>query len=657
VPRRRWQALLPALLLASAALVAYWPALHGDFLWDDDTLVTASDLVKADDGLRRMWFTTEPLDYWPVTNTSFWIEWRLWGMRSSGYHVTNLLLHVCSGILIWAILQRLSVPGALFAAFLFVLHPVNVESVAWIAQRKNTLSMVFFLLSILWYVKQIDRPLLGMWYWLSLAAFVVAMLSKGSVVILPLVLLLLAWWQHGRIARADLFRVAPFFAFALLLTAVNIWFQLHLTTGPIRDVTALQRLLGASAVVWFYLSKALVPVRLIFIYPQWDVRADDLRWWLLLAAAVAATAVLVAFRARPIARALLGAWLFFAIALVPVMGFADVYYMTYSLVADHYQYIAIVGVCAVAAAGLTVLVKGARARAALSGAVLLLFGIATWRQCEQYVNAETLYRATLDGNPTCWLAHNLLGVQLVEHSPEEAVSHFRDAARLKPDNVEALNNLCLASRRVGRLDDTVRACTEALRLNPTLAMARSTLDEALAFRAQVDPARVAAAKGALAQHPDQVDLHIELADALLDAGRPDEALAEYRSVLKANPDAPAVQNGLGMALADLGRADEAEPHFREAIRLAPRLPEPHRHLADLLQERGALQDAVAEYLDALKYDPRSAEAHNNLGVVFGRIGKLDEAIAHFKAALAIQPDDADARANLARTLARAGKSP
>ena len=201
-------------------------------MWDDDTLVTDSTLVKAPDGLYRMWFTTEPLDYWPLTNTSFWLEWRLWGMRSTGYHATNLLLHVASGLLVWAILRRLSIRGGLLAAALFVLHPVNVESVAWIAQRKNTLSMVFFLLSILWYLrvdpepegalptaassKQKSRgrraappplePGINRWYWLSLAMFVLAMLSKGSVAILPGVLLLIAWWRRGAISKADVCR-------------------------------------------------------------------------------------------------------------------------------------------------------------------------------------------------------------------------------------------------------------------------------------------------------------------------------------------------------------------------------------------------------------------------------------------------------------------
>jgi protein O-mannosyl-transferase len=491
-----------AAVLVAAAVLAYWPALSGGFVWDDDTLLTESALVKAADGLHRIWFTTEPLDYWPLTNTSFWLEWRLWGMHAAGYHVTNLLLHVGSALLLWAILRRLAIPGAFLAALLFVVHPVNVESVAWIAQRKNTLSMVFFLLSILWFVRsELDSPPVARqtqpsagrsrsraatrrasasspenssklrssregaggpgraWYWLSLGAFVLAMLSKGSVAILPGILLLLIWWRRGIVTRANVMRTAPFFAVAAVLTVVNIWFQGHLATGPIRHASLVERTLGAAAIVWFYLYKAVLPIRLLFVYPQWHVQATLVRWWFPLAAAVAVSAVLLRKRHDSTARALLFAWVFFCLALFPVMGFTDVYYMTYSMVADHYEYIAIVGVVTAAAAGLSQLAELARepnraddnvpgatianagkkaglrhaAGAPLwSGALVVLLGTATWRQSHEYVNAETLYRETLKGNPSTWLMHNLLGLELLDSSMNDAAAHFREAARLAP---------------------------------------------------------------------------------------------------------------------------------------------------------------------------------------------------------------------------------
>ena len=249
----RKQILWGAALLTLITAVAYTPSVRGDFLLDDNKLVTDNDLVKASDGLYRFWCTTDPADYWPLTNSSFWFNWRLWGVNPTGYHVINLLLHLAAAVLIWGILRKLAIPGAFLAALLFAVHPVNVESVAWISQRKNTLAMLFFLLSILWYLPTIkqrtadDEPQTGLWYCLSLLAFLLAMLSKGSVAILPFVLLLLVWWQRRRITMPDLLRTAPFFLAAILLGAVNVWFQTHSFTDAIRSVTFSQRLAGAAA--------------------------------------------------------------------------------------------------------------------------------------------------------------------------------------------------------------------------------------------------------------------------------------------------------------------------------------------------------------------------------------------------------------------------
>ena len=345
--------LLGCALLASVACLVYWPALTGGFLWDDNILLTGSPLVKAADGLYRMWFTTEPMDYWPVTNSSFWIEWRLWGMNPVGYHATNLILHIANATVAWAILRQLRIPGAFVAALIFVVHPVNVESVAWIAQRKNTLSMLFFLLSIRWYLRYDDGPPAPgrtRWYGLSLLAFALAMLSKGSVVVLPAILLLFAWWQRGVITRSDAVRTVPFFLFGAALTLVNMWVQSYGAPEVVREATLVERALGAGAVVWFYLWKAVVPVHLAFVYPQWTIEVSDIRWWIPLLAASVVTGLLLWTRNTAWGRPALFAWAFYGLALAPVMGFVDVYFMKYSLVADHYQYIAVLSVCACAGA-------------------------------------------------------------------------------------------------------------------------------------------------------------------------------------------------------------------------------------------------------------------------------------------------------------------
>ncbi|MGD0384345.1 MAG: hypothetical protein ABSA77_12550, partial [Thermoguttaceae bacterium] len=445
-------------LIIIATFIAYLPSISGGFVLDDDALLTANKLVKASDGPYRFWCTIDAPDYWPATNSTFWIEWRLWGMNSTGYRVTNLILHIAEVLLIWLILRKLSIPGAFLAAMIFAVHPVNVESVAWIASRKNMMAMLFFLLSILWYLKadmptvnvgmaparshggpwergnmEIPSPLATvhcplstvhcpLFYWLSLAAFVLAMLSKGSVAMLPLLLLEIVWWQRpmGTVrfcwSRRDLLRIAPFFAVAAALAGVNVWFQTHGTEVIIRSAGFTERLLGAGGTVWFYLYKAVVPLDLAFVYRQWRIEIGNPLWWLPLLAALAVTAALWRYRTSW-SRGILFAWGFFCMSLVPVMGFTDVGFMKHSLVADHYQHIAIIGVVALVAAGFGLWrgrVQGGL-RSALTVVAIAAAGACaflTWRQSGLYRDAETLYRFALEKNPDCWMIQNNMGKRL-----------------------------------------------------------------------------------------------------------------------------------------------------------------------------------------------------------------------------------------------------
>jgi len=336
---------LALLVLVTAVAVAYWPSLHGDFIWDDDALITRNAAIQSPDGLYKIWFTRETLDYWPVTNTSFWLEWRAWHTHTLGYRIVNVVLHTINAILIWLILRNLGIPGAYLAALLFAVHPVNVESVAWIAQRKNTLSMCLFLLSILSYMRGTRT-----WYVVSVGFFLLAMLAKGSVVILPAVLLLIVWWTHRRIALRDVVLMLPFLAIGAVLTWVNVWFQTRGGQEVIRNATVVERIAAAGAIVWFYLYKAILPVQLAFVYPRWNVNPSNVLWWLPFIALVVVSVALFRWRHHAAGRAMLFAWAFYCVALVPVLGFVDVYFMKYSLVADHYQYVAIVGVISPVAA-------------------------------------------------------------------------------------------------------------------------------------------------------------------------------------------------------------------------------------------------------------------------------------------------------------------
>jgi tetratricopeptide (TPR) repeat protein len=548
-----------AVVLAVVTVVAYVPSLHGGFILDDDILLTANRLVKAPDGLYRMWLTTDPIDYWPVFNSVFWLQWRLWGMWSTGYHVTNLLLHIGAAFLMWAILRRLSIPGAFLAALLFAVHPVNVESVAWIAQCKSVLALVFYLLSILlylWAESGAPRCRGGRWYWWSLVAFVLGMLSKGSVAILPLVLLGVIGWLRP-LSRGDLVRTAPFFLVAVVLVLVNVWFQKHGTPTQFRAAGATERLLGAAAAVWFYLSKALLPIDLTFIYPRWHIQVTEVTWWLPLLAAMAVTAVLWWCRSSW-GRPLLFAWGYFGVALVPVLGFTDVAFMEHSLVADHYQHVALIGVLAPVAAGWATWQRRAGGRLPLAAAVAAVgvLALLTWRQSGLYTDAMTLYQATLRENPDSWLAHGNLGGVLSEAGRlPEAIAHYQQALRLHPDFPDAHNNLCSALRDSGQLAQAIQHCREALRLRPNFP-----------------------------------ESHNNLGNALRDSGQLAEAIEEYRQALQLRPDYPAAHNNLGTALAQAGRLQEGIAHLQQAVRLQPDYADAQYNLRVAL----ALQQQAAE---------------------------------------------------------------
>jgi tetratricopeptide (TPR) repeat protein len=600
--------------LAVLAFIAYAPALRGGFVFDDDSLLTNNALIKAPDGLYRFWFTSDPVDYWPMTMTSFWVEWRIWGLDPTGYHVTNLLLHIGSALILWAILKRLRVPGAYWAALLFAVHPVNVQSVAWISQRKNTLSMLLFLASIYCFLRTKWAEEVGsrgprdrVWrsdpaYWLSLLAFILAMLSKGSVAILPLVLLGLLAWRR-RLELADFFRAAPFFAIAGVLTLVNVQWQTHGVSGPIRTAGALERLLEAGATIWFYLYKALLPVHLVFFYPLWHIQTDDLRWWLPLLAAIgltlflwrkthrrpplpvipsaarnpAATANEIPRCARnDIWRSSLFAWGYFCVALLPVMGFADIYFMKYSLVADHYEYLAIIGVLAWAAAagwgagG----AKFGQVKLISSAALVALLTVMTWRQAHLFHDPETLYRVTLQENPQSWPAENNLGILDINASrPVPAFAHFAQALQLNPDFAEAHYNL-------GRL----------LKLMPNGAV-----------RAFPHFAR------AVQLSPLYADAHFWLAVCLDDLSRPNEALTQYDQAIRLHTgNLGDAETNLAVDLAKAGRLAEALPHFEEAVRLKPAVGMNQFMLAEALGQLGRTGEAEAHYEAAVRLDPRLA---------------------------------------------------
>jgi protein O-mannosyl-transferase len=641
------------LFLVAITTAAYLPMWHAGFIWDDDLLLTANPLIKAHDGWYQFWFTHETPDYFPLTSTVFWIEWRLWGMNAVGYHICNVLLHAANVVLVWRLLARLNLPGAKLAAAIFALHPVNVASVAWIAELKNTLSLLFFALSLLCYL-QFDDSRRGRWYALSLAAFLFALWSKIEAAPLPIVLLMLVWWRRGRVAWKDLARSVPFFAAALVLGLVSVWFQEHNAIGQVavRADSFWSRLAGAGWAVWFYFGKTLLPVKLIPIYPRWKI--DPTNWLSYAPGLLLAAMFLLLWRYRSLwGKAALFGLGYAVLLLLPVLGFVNIYFFRYSLVADHWQYFAIIGPIALAAAALTLAARFLERRAALlphllGGALLVVLGILTWRQASVYQTSETLWRTTVDGNPACWVAHNNLGTALLgKGQVTDAVAQFQRALAIKPDYSDAYDNLGKAMLQEGKLADAIAHFQQALAVQPENAVAHYNLGVARFQEGRLNEA-IREYQAAVAIQPTLAEAQYNLGNALIQKGDLDGAIAHYQAALRIQPDYFDARNNLGAAFFEKGEVPQAVAQYQVAVKLKPDDADAHDNFAYILIQSGNAKAAIAQCRAALKLRPDYANARKNLAAALVQTGQTDEAIAQYQKALAIQPGLVEAQTGLAR---------
>jgi tetratricopeptide (TPR) repeat protein len=601
--------------LVFATLIAYSPALDGTRLWDDASHIT-SPALQSVQGLWAIWSKLGATQqYYPLLHTAFWLEHHLWGDAVLGYHLTNVVQHLVSAFLVVLIVRRLSLPGAWLAGFLFALHPVCVESVAWISEQKNTLSAVFYLGSALAYLS-FDRTRQWRRYYLALGLFVLALLSKTVTATLPAALLLVLWWQRGRIGwRKDVLPLVPWTALGVASGFLTAWVEREGigAKGSAFTLSVLERCLLAGRVIWFYLWKLVWPADLVFIYPKWKV--DSAVWWqwLFPLAALGLLAGLCWLARRR--RGPLAGFLFFAGTLFPALGFFNVWPFVYSYVADHFQYLASLGVIVPFASVLAQAPKRVpagilRRTPVLSVLLVTALGVLSWRQSGMYRDAETLYRETLARNPACWMAHTNLGIVLapVPGRLPEAIAEFEAAARLKPDDADAHYNLGFALLSVPeRSSEGVSHLEAAIRLKPRMALAHYALGVAFSD----DPSRVP------------------------------EAVRHLESAVQLNPGVAEAHYALGNALLQLpDRTSDAIAQYQAALRIRPDYAEAHLNLGSVLAETpGRVLDSVKEFEAALRIRPDYLGAHLNLGKVLSDIpGRRTEAIAHFEAALRIRPD-------------------
>lgn len=660
-----WRKWVPLAGLVLAVLIVYSPVWHAGFIWDDDAHVTANPVIVGPQGLKEIW-TSAKANYFPLTMTSFWVQHALWGLDPRPYHFVNVAQQAICAVLLFLVLARLRVRGATLGAALWALHPVQVESVAWISELKNTQSCLFFLLAV-WFFLRWLQPEAGLArrrdYALALVSAALAMLSKTSTVMLPVVLGLVWWWVSAWRWR-NAIRLLPFLALSLGASGWTIWEQKvnSMASGADWQHSIFERLTLCGEVVWFYLGKLAWPHPLIFIYPRWELEAARLTAWLPLLAFLA-VAVGLTWRRDGRARPWFFAGAYFAVSLFPVMGFFDVFYFRYSFVADHFQHLASMGPLALAGAGL------ARARLSLLAArpgwrvgwaalpVLVLAALA-WRQCALYRDSHTLWSDTVAHNPRAWIGHVNLGVGLVARGQyETALEHYRSALRLRPDAPEIQTNLGAAWLHLGRHGEAVPILEAATRSKPDLHAAWNLLG--LAYAGTGRPVEAERAfTTALRLKADFAPARFNYGNLLAEQQRSGEAIAQLDAAVASGAD-PAVQKLARRRLAGLlvaaGRGGESIGHFETLLAQDPTDGESRLALAGQLFQSGRAGEAAAHFEVLARQQPESAELRNNLGSALVTIGRHAEAVAVYQEALRLRPDFVDARANLAIALARSGR--
>jgi tetratricopeptide (TPR) repeat protein len=630
-------------------------------LWDDASHVTRPDL-RSLHGLWRIWFDLGATQqYYPLLHSAFWLEHSIWGDAVLGYHLANVGLHALAACLVVRIARRMALPGAWLAGLLFALHPLCVESVAWISEQKSTLSGVFYLGALLVYL-DFDETRRWSRYLAALALFILALLSKTVTATLPGALLVILWWRHGRIGwRRDVQPLVPWLVLGAAAGLFTAWVERTLVgaAGVEFSLTPIERLLLAGRAICFYAGKAIWPANFTFFYPRWNI--DPGEWWQYLFPAAVVAVGLAFGRLSRRNRGPLAALLFFAGTLFPVLGFFNVYPFRYSYVADHFAYLASLGIlvpaASLAASSAAKLWSRWPASVLLPAILIAGLGGLTWRQAATYQDEETLYRATLARNPGAWLAHNNLGNLLLPLGGRrvEAMAHFQEALSLKPDFWEAhlsLGNALLETP--GRLDDAIAQYETAVLLAPNSERAHTNLGNALLQAGRTAEA-VAHLQTALRIDPGSAEAHNDLGNALTHLpGGLSAAIAEYRAALRANPDFAEPHNNLGRALAQSGDLPAAMAEFEAAIRLRPDSWSAHNNLGNALSQLpGRLPDAISEYRAALRIRPDSAATQNNLGYALAQMpGLLPDAVTEYRKALQLNPGLADAHYNLGEALLR-----
>jgi hypothetical protein len=598
-PDERWAMFIcQVAILVLATLWIYSPTYHGDWLWDDDQAITQNAVAQGPWNFYKHWIWPDGADYWPLTGTGFWIQWHLFGMNQTGYHVVNIIFHILGALAFWRLLHVMRLPGAWLGGLVFAIHPVGVESVAWVSEFKNTLSLPLLMLSAAAYVRfdeaDEESPRALRFYAAAVVLYLFTMFAKTSMVMFPFVLLLYAWWKHGEVKARDIIASIPFFLISLALGLMTIKFQHEkaigsetILVGDFRTAAGLaQRFALAGMSILHYLWKSVWPFELLTIYPRWDVEPPKV--WQFLPWPIIGGAVWWLWSHRGTAeqptwqRHMLFVFGFFVLMLFPILGFVTISYMRITWVADHFLYLPMIGFIAFGCAAVaTAYAKLSRTEqpAAVGVAALLLavLGLASFRYAHVWAGEESLWPHTIAGHPSpctyprcgCWQAHNRLGAKKFARGDVEAAHfHFQNSTRLRPDLGETHNNL----------GTTHSARAQMAAQRGDAAAAKREMD--LAIEQFREACRVT---------PHVPAIHVNLANALAAAGLFGDAADNYRLLLDKMPQNPAIWNNYGVALFKNGDNEQAIEAFRKALAIDPNLKDAKESLAVALGEKPAPQ--------------------------------------------------------------------
>lgn len=703
-----------AILLAG--LVCYWPALNGDVLWDDPAHLTSPEL-RTPAGLVRIWTDLKATQqFYPVLHTAFWLEHKIWGDAVRGYHLINVIQHALACCLLALVLQRLRAPRraadqptspetsppidwfAWGGALLVAVHPVCVESVAWISEQKNTLSTLFYFGAALAWLRFVEKRTPAAYVTASLC-FLLAVGSKTVTCTLPAALLVVQWWRHGRLDwRRDVMPLLPWFGIAIAAGLGTAWIERNLigAEGDEYALTFVQRLLLAGRIVWFYIGSVVWPADLAFFYERWDVPAMASGWWPFLVAALATTIVFWFVRRRT--RGPLAAWLLWGGTLFPALGFFNVFPFAFSYVADHFQYLATFGLIGAVTIGVANWCERSQRQirraviGALGGMLCLVFVVLSRAESRHYQSNLALFSASVALVPDNWMAQRCLGWawSKIEGRDAEAIRHYTESLRLNPESPDTCFDLAsVLLRDPERVAEATTLLHRSIELRPHFAEPHVALARLLRDQPDRTDEMLSHLQTALIAKPRYAEAHRLLADALsrlpdrlADAlthyeealrwdeslvaahlglgrlqsrqpGRQAEAVARFQQALALDPQNAAAHFELANLLA--GRpetAAEAEQHYATLLRLQPSFPAAHFNYANLLARLpGRAHDALPHYEAALALEPNSPDIHGNLGNTYNQLGRTTDAIASYRRALALAPNSPQIHQNLALSLA------